>query len=62
MTVPGALTIEDLRWLRALGRDAVRENAPPAVLSKLMSLKLATQGSRRIELTAKGRIAVRLLG
>lgn len=60
--MPGALSMEDLRWLRALGKNQQRGDAPHAVLSKLLQLKLAIQGTHRIEVTAKGRIAVKVLG
>ena len=60
--MPGPLNMEDLRWLRALGKNAKLGDAPQAVLSKLLLLKLAIQGAHRIEVTAKGRIAVKVLG
>jgi hypothetical protein len=62
MMIQPALTMEDLRWLRALGKQQQKECAPAGVLSKLLALKLAAQGISRIELTAKGRIAVKILG
>lgn len=52
------ITPEEARWLRQL-IGATRKTAPEAIQRRLLSLKLVTQTTLGMEITAEGRLALR---
>ena len=57
-----ALNLEDIRWLRQMASGKQQDGVPDEVLRKLVSLKLAIFERQGLSITAKGRLAVKILG
>ena len=57
-----ALSLDDIRWLRQMASGKHDGGVPDEVLRKFVSLKLAIFEHQGFSITAKGLLAVKILG